>query len=368
MKTDAAYLNDQSGVYLSEAFSIAGGNRFYESRSQWIDFLNSYSTSNYYLGTPFDNWLYSASPRGDKWQLNEGFSYNIVNGGGSYENGGLNSNGFIWHAISKSLSENSGLDISVTGSWVPMLNGFNYQGFSRSCWQGGNNRWSDFIDKYNVKYYEFSTKADMLSSGVLGKGDIIWCVDGSVGTLMNGLRIPADNHHVGIYMGSGLDDVWWQTGPVRGNGDTSYQYNSINPIYGCASYSTYVVLPWDNLNSSSNTPAVSANEPSGTYKEYSTRTETYGLRNSNGNYFNYGFKSASGGKLSISLEQWQSFIDKYTTNGYYVGTPYSTWLYASSPRGDLWQFNEGYKNTIVSTGGSASEGGLNCMAFVWHAM
>ncbi|HOA00152.1 hypothetical protein [Ruminococcus sp.] len=245
----------------------------------------------------------------------------------------------------------------------------------------GNNRWYDFISKYSVKYYEFSTKPDMLSSGVLNKGDIIWCVDGAVGTLMNGLSIPADNHHVGIYMGNGSSDLWWQTGPTTGDGDYSAQYNSINPIYGCAKSNTYIVLPWDGVSgwqpaittsvtTTTTAPAqpVITTSTSAVYRERSTRTVTAGLKNPEGVYFNDAIKTASGGQTNISLSQWQSFITEYASNDYYIGTPYSTWLYATSPRGDLWQYSEGCRDTIVSTGGSDTDGGLNCMAFVWHAL
>lgn len=358
IRANAAVLYNTDGVYLSEAFNIAGGNLYHEPRSQWTAFIDEYSANAYYIGTPFDDWLYSASPRGDKWQIEEGYSQPLISGGGSAELGGLNSTGFIWHAAAKSLSEASGLDISVTGSWVPMLNGFNNAGFSRPCWNGGNNRWYDFISAYNVKYYAFDTKDEMLSSGVLGKGDIIWCVDGAVGTLMGGLSIPADNHHVGIYMGSGSEDIWWQTGPTTGDGDFSAQYNSINPIYGCAVSNTYIVLPWDGVHD--------GNVPD--HRERSTRTVTTGLVNPDGKYFNTAINAASSGGLSISLQQWQSFIEEYTSNDYYIGTPYSTWLYAASPKGDKWQFDEGCRDMIVDTGGSPETGGLNCMAFVWHAL
>lgn len=379
--SNAAEPSVSDGVYLCEAFNIAGGNFYTEARSQWINFLDKYSASDYYIGTPYDEWLYSASPRGDKWQLEEGYSSYIISGGGSAELGGMNSNGFIWHAVAKSLSDGSGKDMSVTGKCVPMLSGFNTDLFSRPCWQGGNNRWSDFISQYGVKYYEFETKAEMLGSGVLGKGDIIWCVDGAVGSMMSGLSIPADNHHVGIYMGSGSDDLWWQTGPTTGDGDMSAMYNSINPIYGCAQSNTYVVLPWDGVNN--NTELVVTTTAAATtatitqqtvttttiaFHEQSTRTETEGLKNPDGKYFNDGIRAASGGKYSMSLAQWQDFITKYTSNDYYVDTPYSTWLYAASPRGDKWQFDEGCKEQIISTGGTEEDGGLNCMAFVWHAL
>ncbi len=136
LSAKAAVLNNPNGVFLGEAFNIAGGNRYHEPRSQWVNFLDKYSKTDFYLGTPFDYWLYSASPRGDVWQAAEGYGSYLAQGGGSYVDGGLNSTGFIWHAAAKSLAEGSGLDMSVTGKWVPMLNGFNYNGFSRQCWTG----------------------------------------------------------------------------------------------------------------------------------------------------------------------------------------------------------------------------------------
>ena len=234
-------------TYLSDALYASSGKKYKESQEDWQSYLDSYSKSGntYYLGTPYSSWLHAASPNGDKWQLNEGYSTQITNNGGSTTKGGMNCTGFVWYAISHSLAHYSKQSIAVTGTWVPNADKFNSKGFSRSCWNGkSGDRWYDFIQQYNVKYYEFTSKKQMLNSGNLQKGDIIWCVDGSIGSGMDGLSQAASYHHIGIYMGDGSTDRWWQSGPVQGDGNTTGEINSINQIYGKAKKNTYVVIPW----------------------------------------------------------------------------------------------------------------------------
>lgn len=154
----------------------------------------------------------------------------------------MNCTGFVWYTISHSLAHYSKQSIATTGTWVPNAANFNSKGFSRSCWNGGG--WYKFITQYNVKYYEFSTKSEMLSSGALQKGDIIWCVNADVGSGLKGLSNPNSYHHIGIYMGDGKTDRWWQSGPIHGDGNTTGEINSINQIYGKAKKNSYVVIPW----------------------------------------------------------------------------------------------------------------------------
>lgn len=226
-------------TYLNEAINKAGGGKYREPLETWQSYLDAQSKTNYYLGTPYNAWLYAASPRGDLWQRNEGYQYKI---GAS---GGTNCTGFVWHIIANSLANGSGQSITETGKWVPNSNGFNSQGFSRRSWSNSKGgRWYNFITQYNVHYYEFSNKSEMLSSGVLQKGDIIWCVNTAYGSGISGLSHSASDHHIGIYMGDGKSDVWWQSGPVNGDGNTTGEINSINQIYGKAKNNTYVVIPW----------------------------------------------------------------------------------------------------------------------------
>ena len=223
-------------TYLNEAINKASGGKYREPLDTWQSFLDAQSKTDYYKGTPYSSWLYAASPKGDLWQRNEGYSSKIGAAGG------MNCTGFVWHIISNGLAQGSGQSIATTGTWVPNSNGFNSKGFSRSCWTNGS--WYKFITQYNVHYYEFATKSEMLSSGVLQKGDIIWCVNASQGNGLAGLSNPDSYHHIGIYMGNGKSDSWWQSGPVNGDGNMTGEINSINQIYGKATKNTYVVIPW----------------------------------------------------------------------------------------------------------------------------
>ncbi len=355
-----AEMKNKNGMYLNEALCVSGYGQYKQSREEWCDFIDKFCRSGYYQLTPYSAGSYAASLRGDMWQFDTpGHIAMMTSQGGNSTDGSMTCTGFVWHAIAHSLSICSGIPISDTGEWVPNLSGFNEQGFSRNVWTGnnGSSRWYDFIRQYGVHYYEFDTKAEMLASGVLKKGDIIWLVDSSVGRKMNGLAIPADNHHVGIYYGNGSSDVWWQSGPTMGDGvlAPAYAYNSVNPIFGCAKSNTYIVLPWEGEKTAEEPQPVNNEPPE--------------PKNPNGHYFNEAMAMAGGGTYTETAEQWQDFIDEYSANDYYKGTPYAYWLYAASPKGDLWQLeNEYAKGMITGAGGSAELGGLNCMGFVWHAL
>jgi len=122
-------------------------------------------------------------------------------------------------------------------------------------------------------YYEFDTKEEMLSSGVLCKGDIIWTVDGKVGTGFSGLLKLADDHHIGIYTGDGRSDQWWQSGPTKGDGRYDTAETSVNPIYGCSLDNTYVVIPFSSDRSAS-VPAVTTTSTTSTVSTTTTTTST----------------------------------------------------------------------------------------------
>ena len=226
-QASAAKLN--GSVYLSDALYRQSGNKYKETKEQWQAFLTEYSTGgqkNYYLGTPYNSSLYAASPKGNQWQ---GYS-------------GMNCQGFVWYIISHGLAYYNKVPVSTASPFVPNLAKFNQKGYSYKCWNGGG--WYSYITQNDLHYYEFGSKSEMLSSGVLQKGDIIWCVNASYGSGLTGLSHSASDHHIGIYMGDGKSDSWWQSGPVNGDGNTTGEINSINQIYGKAKKNTYVVIPW----------------------------------------------------------------------------------------------------------------------------
>ena len=155
----------------------------------------------------------------------------------------MNCQGFVWYIISHGLAYYNKVPVSTTSPNVPNLARFNQKGYSYKCWNGGG--WYAFITQNNLHYYEFSTKDKMLKSGVLQKGDIIWCVNAASGKEgIAGLSQADPNHHVGIYMGDGESDSWWQSGPIDDQKNATSEINNINQIIGKAATNTYVVIPW----------------------------------------------------------------------------------------------------------------------------
>lgn len=106
--------------------------------------------------------------------------------------GHMQCEGFVWnvlHAVAEQNSED-----------VP-------------CWEDANTSpyengggWVSWIYSHDIVYYTFSTKEEMLASGVLEKGDIIWSFD------QDGPMSISDYHHVGFFWGdSSDDDVFWHS-------------------------------------------------------------------------------------------------------------------------------------------------------------
>lgn len=229
------FASDLNGdVYINEVFNQDVYNElninYLESYETWQAFLDEKANTDEYLGVPYNASLYAASPKCDPWQ---GYI-------------GTNCTGFVWYIISNGITDglyrNKGIDIDIQISckWVPNVSGFNNMGFSRKCWGGGG--WWTFITSKKLHYYEFTgnnAKQDMIESGVMNKGDIIWCVDPDSGCEgLAGLAVGSPSHHIGIYMGDGTSDLWWHSGVSSG------EPNSICPITGVVNPCTYVVIPW----------------------------------------------------------------------------------------------------------------------------
>lgn len=224
------YISDFFSQNINEILNVD----YMESYESWQAFLDEKSQTGDYIGTPYNDSLYAASPQCDPWQ---GYV-------------GTNCTGFVWHIISNGifncLSQNNedneiDIDIGTISRWVPNVNGFNQMGFSINCWNEGG--WWTFITNNKICYYEFkgdNAHQDMLDSDILNKGDIIWCVDSPSAEYegLDGLLIGSYNNHIGIYMGDGTDDLWWHSGVKKGD------LNCISPITCAAERCTYVVIPW----------------------------------------------------------------------------------------------------------------------------
>ena len=158
------------------------------TRSGLIGWLESHRFDSYYLTTPYigGDWR---SPNGDT----------AFNG-----SAGMNCTGFVWHAYTK-----------AGASTMPGLTG-----------------WVTWIEAHDLIHYPFYSKAEMLASGLLERGDVIWIWDGDSYSL-------SPNHHVGIFWGSNpSEDLFWHSSDTYGN-------NQITPIVGKSASALFTVVKTD---------------------------------------------------------------------------------------------------------------------------
>lgn len=148
----------------------------------YMNWLLLHETDDYYLGTPYHGYDYR-NPNGD-----------CSGAYGTYDKKGqpgMNCTGFVWHVLYKA-TKASGKDTSS----IPAL---------------GRMKWYNFYNNNKISRKYFSSKSEMLNSGYLEKGDIIWMY-------VNGTELIAnDYHHVGIYWGDGHSDVFWHSSDNTGS-------------------------------------------------------------------------------------------------------------------------------------------------------
>ena len=179
----------------------------------YLSYIRKYSASGnkYYLGTPYPTQaqanLYGGgiydfrSPNGDKWQ---GF-------------GLMQCTGFVWHVLVSSGSQEAKTPHLALRSAY-----YSQRPYSQE-------RWYSWLEKNQISCHDFSNKNEMLRSGTLDYGDLIWIWDESVGADQS-----ANDHHVGIYLGDGSSDRMWHS--ISGKG------NVISEIVGKAARVSYTVV------------------------------------------------------------------------------------------------------------------------------
>lgn len=139
----------------------------------YLNWLSSHENDNYYLGTPYKSGDHR-NPNGDcEGAYGSQDSYGVPS---------MNCTGFVWHVLTTATRLSGG-----DSSSLPAMSG-----------------WVSFYNNNNISRRYFSTKEDMLNSGYLEKGDIIWMFEGSEYALSN-------YNHVGIYWGDGTSDLLWHS-------------------------------------------------------------------------------------------------------------------------------------------------------------
>lgn len=260
------YLNRPNGTKTISDYGV--------TRDKVVAELTSHQSDNYYLGTTYVGGD-SQSPNGDT-------SYN-------YGSAGLNCAGFVSYVLCK-LGLNAGTSdlnnhtalpaSSVQGLMTKAVGGRSadwYSSYKSRNLLAGASNYCFWIANGDLKSYAFQSKSDMLSSGVLEKGDII---------LMLPTTASASDRdtHIGFFWGnsSSEDNMWHSLG----------SNNHISTITPKTSPSYYVVIKYApseytlTLNKTSSNPSLTNNnsnyslsgavyEVYGNKTTYTTSTVTY---------------------------------------------------------------------------------------------
>ena len=267
------YLNRPNGTKTISDYGV--------TRDKVVAELTSHQSDNYYLGTTYVDGD-SQSPNGDT-------SYN-------YGSAGLNCAGFVSYVLCK-LGLNAGTSdlnnhtalpaSSVQGLMTKAVGGRSadwYSSYKSRNLLAGASNYCFWIANGDLKSYAFQSKSDMLSSGVLEKGDII---------LMLPTTASASDRdtHIGFFWGnsSSEDNMWHSFG----------SNNHISTITPKTSPSYYVVIKYApseytlTLNKTSSNPSLTNNnsnyslsgavyEVYGNKTTYTTSTVTYYTVNASG--------------------------------------------------------------------------------------
>ncbi len=176
------------------------------TRAAVVAELAAHQNDTYYLGTPY---------RGYDWQS--------PNGDPSYNNApGMNCGGFVSYVLRK-----CGLNADAVLSLLQNKRGFGsgkpYDKLARAS------SWYRFAVNSGVTVYHFSSKADLLTSGVLEKGDVI--------VMWSDRLKSGEDNHIGFFWGDTPNqDLLWHSGT------RPYQGNQLSPITPLAEKCTFTVI------------------------------------------------------------------------------------------------------------------------------
>lgn len=194
---EEAAAEEVKGKTLSEAVGI--------DPYVYLSWLYSHEDDGYYLGTPYKPYD-RRNPNGDCAGANGASDYPGV--------AAMNCTGFVWHVLTKAAEASGG-----NASAIPAMQG-----------------WVSFYKNNNISRRYFSSKQEMLNSGYLDKGDIIWMFESSEYAL-------SDYNHVGIYWGDGTSDVLWHSSNQGYENGVRLNGNALTSIIPAASNAQlYVVL------------------------------------------------------------------------------------------------------------------------------
>lgn len=159
---------------------------------KYLSWLESHAQDDYYIGTPYISGDHR-NPNGD--------CQDAHGAADSVGVAAMNGLGFVWHVLAQATKESGG---SVAD--IPY---------------DGGMRWYTFYMANTVSRKYFASKEEMLGSGYLTKGDLIFMFYDNAESKEN------DRHRVGIYWGDGHSDALWCS---TNDFDAEQQGNAIGAI------------------------------------------------------------------------------------------------------------------------------------------
>lgn len=182
--------------------------------TKYMEWMYSHENDTYYVTTPYNpGWVAGSGMSGDYRNPN-GDCQGAYGAADTPGVPGMNCTGFVWHALMMPTAQSGG-DVGM----IPGISG-----------------WVTFYTNNDIERGYFQTKEEMLSSGYLEKGDIIWMFDESESTL-------SDYHHVGIYWGDGNQDSFWHSiNGASDGGGMPYDGNIVSHIFAKSYNPFYVVV------------------------------------------------------------------------------------------------------------------------------
>lgn len=135
----------------------------------YYNYLYTHSQDNWYIGTKYPQGGYFDGANGADGWIN-------------YAGAGMNCEGFVDNVL------------------------YNVGASHAMAKAAGGQGWVHYLNHSNLKHYVYKTKQEMLDSGNLEYGDIIWMFTGSGHNSVNAY------HHVGIFVGSTpYEDKFWHS-------------------------------------------------------------------------------------------------------------------------------------------------------------
>lgn len=164
----------------------------------YMDWLTSHEYDSYYRGTPYIG-NDCRNPKGD---CKGAYGVSDIPGQAA-----MNCTGFVWHVLYKATKDSGGNTANI-----PTISS-----------------WRTFYKTNNISRKYFNSKSEMLKSGYLEKGDIIWM-------FANHVEEANPYNHIGIYWGNdSKSDVLWHSidsvGNKSGNIQTVITPKANNPLY-----------------------------------------------------------------------------------------------------------------------------------------